>query len=85
MNFAIRSARPKPLAVVKLHQRERQFRLQAGDAERRVIELHFFLVVAMRRVVAAKDLQRAVRQPFQDRLAVAAPSRSGGFILKLVS
>src|ERR1035441_10518596 len=56
--------------MVELHQRQRQLGFQAGDAERRVIELHLFLVVAMWRVVAAENLDRAIRQPFQYGLAV---------------
>src|ERR1039458_9746057 len=57
--------------MVELHQRKRQLGFQPGDAERRVIELHLFLVVAMRRVVAAENLDRPIRQPFQYGLAVA--------------
>ena len=68
--------------MVKLHQRKRQFRLQARDAKRRIIELDFFLVIAMRRVVAARIFERAIRQAFKDSLAIARRP-SGGFILKL--
>src|ERR1039458_3059708 len=57
--------------MVELHQRERQFGFQASDAEWRVIELHLFLVVAMWRMVAAENLDRPIRQPFQYGLAVA--------------
>ena len=57
--------------VDQLHERQRQFGFQTGDAERRVIEFHFLLVIAVRRVVAAQNFNRAVGQPFQNRLAVA--------------
>ncbi len=60
-----------PFRVDKLHQRKRQFGFQPGDAKRRVIKLDFLFVIAMRRMVAAQDFNRAVRQPFENRLAVA--------------
>ncbi len=49
---------------------ERHRRLEAGDAERRVIELDLLLVVVMRRVVGRDDVDAAVGEPLQHRVAV---------------
>ena len=69
--FGDRVRQQKPLRVDKLHQRQRQFGFQSGDAERRVVKLNFLFKIAVRRVVAAQNFNRAVGQPFQNRLAVA--------------
>jgi predicted amidohydrolase YtcJ len=58
--------------VIQLHQRKRQLDLQSGDAERRGVELHFLLKIAVRRVIAADDLEGSVRQRVENRLAVRA-------------
>jgi hypothetical protein len=46
--------------MIKLHQRQRQFRFQTGYAEGRVIELDFFFVITVRRMVAANDFEGAI-------------------------
>ena len=70
----------------QLHQRERKFGFQSSDAERCVVELNFFFVIAMRRVVAAQNLNRAVRQSFKNRLAVSGRAERGiHFEIRVVS
>src|ERR1017187_4689475 len=63
--------------MVELHQGKRQLGFQASNAERRVIELHLLLVIAMWRVVAPEILDRAIHQPFQYGLAVARRTQRG--------
>src|SRR6266545_7781621 len=61
----------KPARVKELHERQGQFGLQARDAEGRVVELDLLLVIAVRRVIAAKDLDGAVGETFENSVAVA--------------
>ena len=63
---------------------QRHRRLEAGDAERRAIELDLLLVVVMRRVIGGDDVDAAVGEPASIASRSAA-SRSGGFILTFVS
>src|SRR4051812_13629804 len=57
--------------MIQLHQRKRQFSFEAGDAEWGVIELDFLFIVAMGRMIAAKDFDSPVGKTFQDGLAIA--------------
>ena len=65
-------------------ERERDRGLEPDDAERRAVELDVLLVVVMRRVIGGDHVDAAVG----DAGSIASrsrASRSGGFILVLVS
>ena len=59
-------------------EEEAELRFQAEDAEGRRIELDFFFVGAMRRVIAGKDRDRAVGDALDERLQVAPPRAAAG-------
>ena len=62
--------RPMTPAMHEAVEAERHRRLEAGDAERRVIELDLLLVVVMRRVIGGDDVDAAVGEPLQHGVAV---------------
>ena len=64
---------------------ERHGGLEAGDPERRAVELHVLLVVVMRRVVGGDDVDAAVGKARPASRRDRPVSRSGGFILTFVS
>ena len=51
-------------------ERQRHRRLEADDPERRTVELHLLLVVVMRRVVGGDDVDRAVGDAGEHRVAI---------------
>ena len=56
--------------MVKLHQRQGQLSLEAGDSEWCVVELNVFLMVRVWGVIAGEDFQRAIADTIDHRLPV---------------
>ena len=82
MNISINRGRPiVPVLCTKKIDEQPEFRLQSEDSERRLIELHFLLELRVRRVIARQNVERAIRDPFEQRRDIALALRSGGFIL----
>ena len=58
--------------MVELHERQAKLHLQTDNTERSVIELHFLFRLGVGGMVAGDDFQRAIDQPFQNRLPIGS-------------
>ena len=59
-------------------EEEAEFRFEAEDAEGRLVELDFLFEVAMRRVIAGEDGDRAVGDAFDERVDVSLACAAAG-------